>query len=142
MSCARRYRGVASGRLRAFPDGVAFVNLAPIGNPDLVHDTIAGTLGLRDMGTASLHDRLIDVLADMRLLLVLDNFEQVVTAAPGLGDILGVCPGVTLLITSRISLRLSGERAQARRALSPRRCHRVPGKTTGVTPVFSSPRYW
>ena len=93
-----------------FPDGVAFVNLAPIAKPNLVLDTIAGALGLRDMGIESLRDRLIDVLADRRLLLVLDNFEQVVTAGPRLRDLLDACPGVTLLITSRIALRLSGER--------------------------------
>lgn len=93
-----------------FPDGVAFVNLAPIGKADLVLDTIARALGLRDMGTESLRDRLIDVLADRRLLLVLDNFEQVVLAGPQLRDLLGACPGVTLLITSRVGLRLSGER--------------------------------
>ena len=62
------------------------------------------------MGTESLHDRLIDVLVDRRLLLVLDNFEQVVTAGPRLRDLLDACLGVTLLITSRIGLRLSGER--------------------------------
>ena len=93
-----------------FPDGVVFVDLSPIANPDLVLDTIAGALGLRDMGTESLHDRLIDVLADRRMLLVLDNFEQVVTAAPRVRDLLDACPGVTLLITSRIRLRVSGER--------------------------------
>src|SRR5688572_16953157 len=49
-----------------FRDGVAFVNLAPITKPDLVLNTIAGALGLRDMGTESLRDRLIDVLADRR----------------------------------------------------------------------------
>src|SRR5215208_6930156 len=93
-----------------FRDGVAFVNLAPIANPNLVLDTVAGALGLRDMGTESLRDRLIDVLADRHLLLVLDNFEQVVNAGPQLRDLLDACPGVTLLITSRIALRLSGER--------------------------------
>jgi len=93
-----------------FRDGVAFVNLAPIANSDLVLDTIAGALGLRDMGTESLRDRLIDVLAERRLLLVLDNFEQVVAAGPRLRDLLEACPGVTLLITSRVGLRLSGER--------------------------------
>ena len=93
-----------------FPGGVAFVNLAPIAKPDLVLATIAGALGLRDMGTESLRDRLIDVLADRHLLLVLDNFEQVVNAGPQLRDLLDACPGVTLLITSRIALRLSGER--------------------------------
>jgi predicted ATPase/DNA-binding NarL/FixJ family response regulator len=93
-----------------FPDGVVFVNLAPLANPTLVLDTIAGALGLRDMGAEALHDRLIDVLADQRLLLVLDNFEQVVTAGPRVRDLLDACPGVTLLITSRVRLRLSGER--------------------------------
>lgn len=94
----------------AFPDGAAFVNLAPIANADLVLNTVAGALGLRDMGAVLLHDRLSDVLLDKRLLLVLDNFEQVVTAGPQLRDLLGVCPGITLLITSRIRLRVSGER--------------------------------
>lgn len=93
-----------------FHDGVVFVNLAPIANPTLVLDTVAATFGLRDMGPESLHDRLIDVLADRRLLLALDNFEQVVTAGPRLRDLLAACPGVKLLITSRIRLRLSGER--------------------------------
>ena len=93
-----------------FRDGVAFVNLAPIASPDLVLDTIAGALGLRDMGTVSLLDRLIDVLAGRSLLLVLDNFEQVVTAGPRVRELLDACPEVKLLITSRIGLRLSGER--------------------------------
>ena len=93
-----------------FADGVAFVDLAPIDNPDLVLAAVAGALGLRDMGNRSLHDRLLDVLADRRLLLVLDNFERVVAAGPWLRDLLGACPGVTLLVTSRIGLRLSGER--------------------------------
>ncbi len=94
----------------AFADGVAFVNLAPIANPALVLATISGALGLRDMGAESLHDRLFGVLADNRMLLVLDNFEQVVTAGPRVRDLLGICPGVTLLITSRTRLRVSGER--------------------------------
>src|SRR5215213_5863236 len=101
---------VATEAREAFPDGIAFVNLAPIAKPDLVLDTIAGALGLRDMGTESLRDRLINVLSDRCLLLVLDNFEQVVTAGPRLRDLLDACPGVTLLITSRTRLRVSGER--------------------------------
>jgi len=60
------------------------------------------------MGIESLPDRLINVLTYRRL--VLDNFEQVVAAGPQLRDLLGACPGVTLLITSRLRLRLSGER--------------------------------
>jgi predicted ATPase/DNA-binding CsgD family transcriptional regulator len=97
----------------AIADGAAFVNLAPIANPALVLATISGALGLRDMGAESLHDRLIGVLADKRMLLVLDNFEQVITAGPRVRDLLGFCPGVTLLITSRTRLRVSGERELA-----------------------------
>jgi predicted ATPase/DNA-binding CsgD family transcriptional regulator len=93
-----------------FRDGITFVNLAPIANPSLVVDTIAGALGMRDMGTVSLQDRLVDVLADRLLLLVLDNFEQVVTAGARLRLLLEACPGVTLLVTSRTGLRVSGER--------------------------------
>jgi predicted ATPase len=100
----------ASQVTNQFPDGVAFINLAPIANPFLVVDTIAAALGLRDMGVELLHDRLYSVLADRRLLLLLDNFEQVVTAGPRLVELLGVCPGVTILVTSRIRLRVSGER--------------------------------
>src|SRR5215211_3824964 len=100
----------ATNVVDGFRDGVAFVNLAPIANPNLVLDTIADALGLRDMGIESLRDRLIEVLADRRLLLVLDNFEQVVTAGPRVRELLHACPGVTLLITSRTRLRVSGER--------------------------------
>lgn len=93
-----------------FPDGVAFVSLAPIANPDLVLDTISSALGLRDMGSEAVHDRLIGLLASRHILLVLDNFEQVITAGPRVRDILAICPRVTILITSRTRLRVSGER--------------------------------
>jgi hypothetical protein len=65
-----------------FPDGVAVVSLAPITDPDLALITIAGALGLRDMGALALPDRLLDVLADRRVLLILDNVEQVVAVGP------------------------------------------------------------
>ncbi|MGH2562518.1 MAG: tetratricopeptide repeat protein [Thermomicrobiales bacterium] len=93
-----------------FPDGVVFVDLSPVADPRLVLNTIAGCLGLRDIGAEALHDRLLTAIADRRLLLVLDNVEQVVTAAPQVRNLLDVCPEVTLLITSRIRLRVSGER--------------------------------
>ncbi len=93
-----------------FPDGVVFVDLSPLVHPDLVLNAIAGCLGLRDKGVDSLRDRLSAAIADRRLLLVLDNFEQVVTAAPRVRAILDACPEVRLLITSRIRLRISGER--------------------------------
>jgi predicted ATPase/DNA-binding NarL/FixJ family response regulator len=93
-----------------FPDGVAFVNLTPITNPNLVLDTIATALGLRDLGTETLHDRLLGLLSDKRMLLVLDNFEQVITAGLLVRELVGACPGMTLLITSRTRLRVTGER--------------------------------
>lgn len=93
-----------------FPDGQAFIDLSPVRDPDLVLTTVANSLGLRDMGAEPLHDRLSTVIADRRLLLVLDNFEQVVVAAPRLLELLDTCSELALLITSRIRLRISGER--------------------------------
>lgn len=94
----------------AFQDGVAFVELAPIADPTLVMPTIARALGLRDLAATSLLDHLIAALAETRLLLLLDNVEQVVEAAPQVATVLAGCPGLTILATSRIRLRISGER--------------------------------
>ena len=93
-----------------FPDGVVFVDLSPVSNANLVLNAIARCLGLRDAGAESLHDRLLAAIGDRRLLLVLDNFEHVVTAAPRVRSLLDACPEVRLLITSRIRLRVSAER--------------------------------
>jgi len=101
---------VAAAAADAFPDGCAVVRLAPIGDPSLVASAIAQALGVREVGDAPLVDRLAAVMRDWRSLLVLDNFEHVVTAAPLVADLLGACPGVTALVTSRARLRLSGER--------------------------------
>jgi predicted ATPase/DNA-binding CsgD family transcriptional regulator len=93
-----------------FPGGVAFVSLAPLADASLVASTIAQALGLRDMGAAPLEDRLRNLLADQRLLLVLDSFEKVVEAAPFLSELLETCPNTKAVVTSRVRLRLSGER--------------------------------
>ena len=93
-----------------FPDGVAFINLAPITNPDLVLDTIARALGLRDMGTETLHARLRTLLDRKHLLLVLDNVEQVIESGPQVRGLLETSPDLTILVTSRTRLRVSGER--------------------------------
>jgi predicted ATPase/DNA-binding CsgD family transcriptional regulator len=93
-----------------FPDGVAFINLTPITNPDLVLETISSALGLRDMGTDSLRDRLQTLLASKHLLLVLDNFEQVIESGPQVRGLLETSPNLTILVTSRTRLRVSGER--------------------------------
>jgi predicted ATPase/DNA-binding CsgD family transcriptional regulator len=90
-------------------DGALFIPLAPIREPSLVLPTIAQTLGIRDGGDRSLTDRLVIALRDRELLLVLDNLEQVLAAAPSLPDLLAACPRLTFLVTSRAPLRVSGE---------------------------------
>ncbi|MDP9364517.1 MAG: NB-ARC domain-containing protein, partial [Chloroflexota bacterium] len=101
----------AAGRLAgAFPDGVVFVGLAPVADPALVASAVAQVLGVREAGSEPLHARLAAYLRGKRLLLVLDNFEHVVEAAPLVADFLRACPGLTVLATSRVRLRLSGER--------------------------------
>ena len=93
-----------------FPDGVWFVGLAPIQDPDLVAPTIARAFGVRESGgDVPLLDRLVLVLRDKRSLLLLDNFEQVVAAAPVVTTLLSACSGLTILVTSRMRLRVSGE---------------------------------
>src|SRR5215213_3760017 len=93
-----------------FPDGVTVVPLAPISDPSLVASAIITALAVREASGESLIERLKAVLRDKHLLLVLDNFEQVIEAAPIVADVLGACPSLTVLVTSRIRLRLSGER--------------------------------
>jgi predicted ATPase/class 3 adenylate cyclase len=101
---------VAAALLDDFPDGVWFVSLAPIADSSLVVATIAQALGLQEVSGHSLIDRLKRYLREKALLLVLDNFEQVVGAAPLIADLLTVAPTLKVLITSRSRLRLSGER--------------------------------
>jgi predicted ATPase/transcriptional regulator with XRE-family HTH domain len=93
-----------------FPDGAAFVALAPLDDASLVMTTIIRTLGFREAGGDSSRDALQSHLSGKELLLVLDNFEHVMSAAPELAGLLGSCPGLVLLVTSRAPLRLRGER--------------------------------
>jgi predicted ATPase len=88
--------GVAADVAESFADGVAFVSLAPIRDPGLVVPTIAQGLGLRDMGSRPLAERLVGFLRERHQLLVLDNFEQLLDAAPLLADLLTACPHLTL----------------------------------------------
>jgi predicted ATPase/DNA-binding CsgD family transcriptional regulator len=100
---------VAAEVANAFPGGVWFVPLDPLREPDLVVPAIAQAVGLREMGGRPLRNRLTDYLHGQRMLLVLDNFEHVVVAAPEVVALLAACPHLTVLITSRDVLRLSGE---------------------------------
>src|SRR5436853_2017166 len=79
---------VAHDLLQDFADGVCFVSLATISDPDFVLPTLAQALGLRQTGHRSLLEELQTALVDRSLLLLLDNFEQVLAAAPLLADLL------------------------------------------------------
>jgi len=93
-----------------FPAGVFWVELAPLSDPADVLPAIATTISLPAGDAGSLRDRLSAHLRRRRLLLVLDNFEQVAAAAPALGELLAAAPGLCVLVTSRSVLRLYGER--------------------------------
>src|SRR5690606_20969329 len=93
----------------AFPDRVWFVSLAPVATPSLVASTLAQTLGVREASGERLIDRIAAFLADKRALLLLDNFEHVLGAAPLVADLLRLCPLLTVLVTSRARLRVYGE---------------------------------
>ena len=91
-----------------FEDGVRFVELGSVRSAELVTAAIAAALGLSTSGGRLITD-LKSYLRTRRLVLVLDNFEQVVGAAPLVAELLGAAPGVVALVTSRMVLRLSGE---------------------------------
>lgn len=99
----------ANSVLDEFADGVGFVPLASLSDPELVLPTLAHVLGVREGGDGRLLERLQLHLGQQQLLLLLDNFEQLVAASPQLAELLGVCPHVTLLVTSRTALRVHGE---------------------------------
>ena len=100
---------VAAAMNAAFADGICFVTLAALTDPELVLPTIAQSLGVREQGRRPLLDSLKDHLREQQLLLLLDNFEQVARAAPVVAELLAAAPRLHLLVTSRASLHLSGE---------------------------------
>ncbi len=104
---------VAAEALDGFPDGVWFVRLSRLTDPALVLPTIAQTLELREQGETPLVETLRASLRAKRLLLVLDNFEQVVAAAPEVGALLAACANLRVLVTSLVPLHLRGERDYA-----------------------------
>jgi predicted ATPase/class 3 adenylate cyclase/DNA-binding CsgD family transcriptional regulator len=92
-----------------FPDGVYFVNLAPISEPAFVLSTIAQTLQIKESGAHSVLDQLKASLGDKHVLLVLDNFEQVVSAAMEVAELLAACPKLKVIVTTREVLHVRGE---------------------------------
>jgi predicted ATPase/DNA-binding SARP family transcriptional activator len=101
---------VAGAAEDACPDGVVFVDLAPIHDPAQVIATIARTLAVRDAGEPPLSEVVGAHLREKQVLLVLDNFEQVVEAAPVVPALLEGAPRLRIIVTSRRRLRLRGER--------------------------------
>jgi predicted ATPase/DNA-binding CsgD family transcriptional regulator len=100
---------VAADLLDDFPDGVCFVPLAPISDPDLVVPALAQTLGIKEAGEQPEADLLQAYVHDKHMLLLLDNFEQVAAAAPRLADLLSGSPQLKILVTSRAVLHIRGE---------------------------------
>jgi predicted ATPase len=100
---------IAKELLLDFKDGVFFVPLAPLRDPNLVLVAIAQALSITDISQPSLFERLQAFLRDKELLLLLDNFEHVLAACPQLADLLAVAPLLKVLVTSREVLHLYGE---------------------------------
>jgi len=100
---------VATELIDDFIDGVCFVALASISDPELVVPTIARTLRVNESGALSLSELLRAFLRNKHLLLLLDNFEQVVAAAPQLSELIAECPRLKILVTSRAVLHVRGE---------------------------------
>jgi predicted ATPase len=93
-----------------FPDGVFFVPLAEVGEPELIGQAVAAALGVSSTDTGSSVAPVIDLMRDRRALLLLDNFEHLVAGAPIVAQLLASCPQLSVVVTSRASLRLRGER--------------------------------
>ncbi len=100
---------VAAAVSDQFQGEVSFVSLGSISDPGLVLPTIAQAVGVREAGGQSVLDRLESQLRARQLLLVLDNFEHVVAAAPQVAELLAACSRLKVLATSRARLRLYGE---------------------------------
>ncbi|MEX2542388.1 MAG: tetratricopeptide repeat protein [Trueperaceae bacterium] len=92
-----------------FPDGASCAMLASVQDAERFPEALAQVFTVQQGGSEPLWDRIKDHLQDKRLLLVLDNFEQIIWAAPLVSDLLRACAGVKILVTSREVLRLPGE---------------------------------
>jgi predicted ATPase/transcriptional regulator with XRE-family HTH domain len=100
---------VAAEMRTSFADGVCCVPLASVSDPSLVIPTIAEALDIKQIGKRPLFEQVKLSLRDRRILLILDNFEQVVATAPKVEELLTYCPTLTVIVTSRSILHLQGE---------------------------------
>ena len=99
----------AAAAQAAFRDGVVFVDLSRLREGRLLMATIAEAIGLREVGPQRAAEDVAEYLAPRELLMVLDNFEQVLDAAPGLGPLQAAAPALTVLVTSRARLQVADE---------------------------------
>ena len=104
---------IAKMQLDSYGDGIYFVNLAPVTSPELIITAMADAVGFSFYGAANPKDQLFAFLQDKEMLLVLDNFEQLLPAAPLVAELLSSAPKLKLLVTSRAALRLYGEQEYA-----------------------------
>ena len=104
---------LAAAAADGYPDGVWFVPLEPLREAELVPGAIAHVVGLADSGVRPAAELLVEHLAARTCLLVLDNFEQVIAAAPLVAQLLRACPDLTIVATSRGALHVSGEQEYA-----------------------------
>jgi predicted ATPase len=93
-----------------FPDGVFMVNLTPVRDPGQLLSCIAQVLGVKESGAKPLAEQLKEHLRNRKLLMPLDNFEQIIAAAPQVAQLLAAAPHLAILVTSRTALQISGER--------------------------------
>ncbi len=100
---------IATDLIQQFENGVFFISLASIINPELVASTIAQNLGVKQAAENCLIESLKEYLCGKEMLLLLDNFEQVITAAPVVSELLTACARLKVLVTSRAALNLRGE---------------------------------
>src|SRR6266699_1846752 len=100
---------VATEFLHNFSGGVCFVSLAQVRDPEFVLPTIAQSLGLKEIRGQSMQEQLRASLQEQHILLVLDNYEQVVMTAPLLAEMVANCPHLKILVTSRTPLHVRGE---------------------------------
>jgi predicted ATPase len=107
MAAAEAARG-------AYPGGVCWVELAPVDEPEVVAPTVAGALGVRENPGQDVTETITEHVADRSMLIVLDNCEHLTAAAAGLTvTLLGACPALSVLATSREALGVHGERQLA-----------------------------
>jgi predicted ATPase len=126
LAAAEQLRGVCA-------DGVLFVPLAPIADSSLVLSTIARALGVPEVDGRHLQESLDAALADQELLLILDNFEHVMSEASRVADLVAAAPYVRVLVTSRSPLRLRAEREFVVRPLP------VPGAPADAADLATNP---